>query len=148
MRADEAQAAIVAEAETWLKTPWHHEARVKGAGVDCAMLVAEVFHAVGLIPKVEIQHYPRDYMFHYYEEKILDQMRLYFDEITDGSRLPGDVMIVKYGHTFSHCAIVIAWPKVIHAFAVTKCVEYGSAEESPFRSKEKMFFRARYGDGV
>ena len=27
--------AVVAEAESWLGTPYHHEARIKGHGVDC-----------------------------------------------------------------------------------------------------------------
>jgi cell wall-associated NlpC family hydrolase len=31
------RAAVVAEARSWLGTPFHHQGRVKAAGVDCAM---------------------------------------------------------------------------------------------------------------
>src|SRR5437879_1968913 len=38
--------AVVDEAMTWLKTPFHHRAAVKKAGVDCACLIAEAFNFV------------------------------------------------------------------------------------------------------
>lgn len=38
---------IVAEARTWLCTPFHHQGRVKGAGVDCVGLPAMVAQACG-----------------------------------------------------------------------------------------------------
>jgi cell wall-associated NlpC family hydrolase len=27
--------AVIAEARTWLGTPWHHQASLKGVGCDC-----------------------------------------------------------------------------------------------------------------
>lgn len=42
---------IVAEARTWLNTPWQHQARLRGIGVDCAGLCLGVGWALGLIPK-------------------------------------------------------------------------------------------------
>lgn len=33
----------VAEAITWLGTPYHHQGRVKGVGVDCGTLLCEVY---------------------------------------------------------------------------------------------------------
>lgn len=41
----------VAEAMTWLGTPYHHQGRVKGVGVDCATLLCEVYKEVGLMDK-------------------------------------------------------------------------------------------------
>ena len=55
----EERAAVVAEAMTWLRTPYHHRGRLKGVGTDCAMILAEVFEKVGLIPHIEIEHYPQ-----------------------------------------------------------------------------------------
>ena len=34
--------AVVTEAKTWIGTPFHHAARIKGAGVDCLMLLSRV----------------------------------------------------------------------------------------------------------
>jgi cell wall-associated NlpC family hydrolase len=39
---EDERAAVVAEARTWIKTPWRHMADIKGAGVDCAMLLVRV----------------------------------------------------------------------------------------------------------
>jgi cell wall-associated NlpC family hydrolase len=39
---------IVRIARTWLGTPFHHQGRVKGAGVDCAGLVIGVASELGL----------------------------------------------------------------------------------------------------
>src|SRR5690349_11447583 len=33
------RARLLDEARTWLLTPWHHNARVRGAGVDCGQLL-------------------------------------------------------------------------------------------------------------
>lgn len=39
---------IVIEARKWLDTPFHHQGRLIGVGVDCAGLVVGVAHALGL----------------------------------------------------------------------------------------------------
>lgn len=44
------RADVLAEARTWIDTPFHHQARVKGHGVDCAQLVVAVGVALGLMP--------------------------------------------------------------------------------------------------
>jgi cell wall-associated NlpC family hydrolase len=41
--------AIVVEARRWLGTPWRHQGRVLGVGVDCGGLIVEVGKAVGLL---------------------------------------------------------------------------------------------------
>lgn len=40
--------AIIAEARTWIGTPFVHQGRVKGLGVDCGGLVLGVARALGL----------------------------------------------------------------------------------------------------
>ena len=47
------RAAVVAETCSWLGTPYHDRGRIKGSGVDCAMLPAEIYTAVGLIPPLD-----------------------------------------------------------------------------------------------
>ena len=48
----------VAEAMTWLGTPYHHQGRVKGIGIDCATLLCEVYEVVGLIDHLNPRPYP------------------------------------------------------------------------------------------
>jgi cell wall-associated NlpC family hydrolase len=108
------RAAVVAEALTWLRTPHHHRAAIKGVGVDCAMLPASVYAAVGLIPVQDPDHYAYQWNQHRKTELYLDRVREYATEIS-GPPSAGDLVMFHYGQTFSHGAIVVAWPTVIHA---------------------------------
>jgi len=52
--------SIVTEARSWLGTPFHHQARVKGVGVDCVGLVIGVARNLGLVdPNFDVNCYPR-----------------------------------------------------------------------------------------
>ena len=107
--------AVVQEAESWLGTPYHPHARIKGAGVDCLTFLAEVYAAAGIIePIVDIPFYRTDGMFHQKEETYLNGVLKYGTEII-GPPEPGDAVLFKWGPLFWHGAIVIKWPKLIHA---------------------------------
>jgi len=41
---------IIQEARTWLETPFQHQGRKKGVGVDCVGLVEQVGFSLGLAP--------------------------------------------------------------------------------------------------
>ena len=45
------QQQIVSQARTWLGTPFHHQARLKGVGCDCLGLVVGVVDELGLKDK-------------------------------------------------------------------------------------------------
>ena len=105
---------IVAEARTWLRTPHHHAARVKGAGVDCGLLLAEVYHAAGLTPDVVPEPYVHDWHLHRAEEKYLGIVERFAHRITTPA-LPGDILLFRFGRCISHGAIVVTYPQIIHA---------------------------------
>ena len=108
------RAAVLREAETWLGTPYHHAARIKGAGVDCLTLLAEVYAAAGVIePVAEIPFYRLDFMRHQTDETYLNGLLAHGHEVA--APLPADVVLYKWGRVFSHGAIVVAWPRIIHA---------------------------------
>lgn len=46
---DDTRRAIVAEARTWLNTPYRHQGRRKGHGVDCLGLISGVARSLGLV---------------------------------------------------------------------------------------------------
>jgi NlpC/P60 family putative phage cell wall peptidase len=117
------RAAVVAEARTWLGTPYHHEARVKGprGGVDCAQLLAGVYTGAGLIEPPVIPHYPPDWHLHRSAERYLEIVLAHASEIA-GAPLPGDIALWRFGRCFSHGAIVADWPMVIHAYLGRPCV--------------------------
>ncbi len=105
---------VVAEAITWLGTPYHHHARVKGAGVDCGMFLAEVYETVGVMPHVEPGAYSTDWNLHRSEEKYLTQVEQFAARVDTPQ--PGDIALFKYGRCVSHGAIVVEWPVVIHSY--------------------------------
>ena len=107
MTHDEARAAVVAEATTWIGTPWAHMSRLKGVGVDCANLPIAVYAAVGLIADFDPPPYPRDWHMHRHEERIVPVIERFGREIDPLAARAADLLVFKIGHVFSHCAIVI-----------------------------------------
>lgn len=117
-----ARARAIAAARAWVGTPWHHEAAVKGAGVDCAHLILEVFVAVELIERFKPKHYNPDFMLHRGEEQFMAQVLAYAREVERPE--PGDVILFRQGRVYSHGGIVTqAEPlEIVHAFAPAGCV--------------------------
>jgi cell wall-associated NlpC family hydrolase len=124
----EARASIVDEAMGWLGAEYHHHARIKGVACDCAQLPAAVFEAVGLIPHLEPEYSPQ-WMLHRDEELYLQWVRPYAREITREEVQPGDLAMWKFGRTYSHSAIVIDPPTVIHAVQRCRAVVLGNMDQ-------------------
>ncbi len=129
--------AVIAEAQSWIGTKFHHEGRIKGAGVDCLMLLAEVYERCGIVAHVDPPHYAPDYFMHRDAEQYMEGLLGYAREID--APLPGDVALFKFGRVFSHGAIVIAWPRLIHAYWAIGVV-WGDATGHPLKGREVRFF--------
>ena len=121
---------VCAIARSWLGTPYHHMGRIKGVGVDCAMFPLEVYREAGLIGDVEIPFYPQDWMLHRSEEIYLRIVQQHAAETepaatgsptrpgvgVDGVKVAaGDFVLYRFGRCWSHGAIVLEWPLIIHA---------------------------------
>lgn len=128
------RAAVVAEAKTWLMTPYHHQGRIKGAGVDCAMLLAEVYEAAGVIERVEPEPYPRDWHMHRNEERYLGHVEQFARKV-EGPAKPGDIALFRVGRCLSHGGIVIEWPVIIHAYVTAGFVVLEDVERNEFLGK-------------
>ncbi|WP_018610256.1 C40 family peptidase [Uliginosibacterium gangwonense] len=133
---------IVAEATKWLGTPYHHHARIMGAGVDCAQLLYGVFvEGLGLVPEFEIDAYPADWMMHRSEERFVSYV-LNRAELVDAPQA-GDIALFKWGRCFAHGAIVVNWPTVIHADINAGRVSMDDADQGRFAGREVKFFRVK-----
>jgi NlpC/P60 family putative phage cell wall peptidase len=119
-----ARAAVVAEARSWIGTPYHLGADVKGAGVDCAMILVRVFCDLGLVSPFDPRPYSSDWHLHRSEEVYLRLLLARAREVALGEIGPGDVVLFRYGRCFSHGGIVTrAEPfTMVHAFASTRVV--------------------------
>lgn len=136
--------AVVAEALTWCKTPWHHQARVKGAGVDCGQLLAAVYEATGVLPHVEAGSYPRDFMLNRSEERMLALVLEHAHEVPAPG--PGDIALWRFGRCHSHAAIVTAWPKVIHAYVPAGMVTEDNALTNSRLATHPVRFFSPWGE--
>ena len=113
---------FVDAARSFIGTPYHHEGRIKGVGIDCATLLAECAVEAGLVESLDIPAYPRSWHVHQEEERYTDFIRQFASEV-DRPPLPGDVVVWKFHKAFAHGGIVVEWPTVIHAFIGRGCFE-------------------------
>jgi cell wall-associated NlpC family hydrolase len=125
---EQKRAALVEEAKTWLGTPFHHRAAVKGAGVDCAFFIYATFHAVGLVPELEFPDYSPQWWANRNDEWFIECLEKEGLHEFKGPLEPGDVVVVKYGRVFAHGAIIIDWPKIVHASPLNHRVQIDSVE--------------------
>ncbi|MDO6646734.1 hypothetical protein Q4572_23335, partial [Acinetobacter guillouiae] len=65
----------VDEAITWIGTPYHHQGRIKGVGVDCGTLICEVYEKVGLMDYLDPRPYPPDWHMHQMGERYLEHIK-------------------------------------------------------------------------
>ncbi len=110
------RAMIVAAARSWIGTPYHNCADIKGVGVDCGMLIVRVFVDAGLCAPFDPRPYPADWHLHRGEERYLGFVFERCREIAEPQ--PADVIVLRYGRCYSHGGVVTkARPlTIVHAF--------------------------------
>jgi len=140
----ETRAAIVAEAMSWLRTPFHGDARLKGVGVDCAQFVAAVYMASGAVPKFDTPRYVDQWFMHKTEnqqESLRDFVLQFGKQIEESAVKPGDLVLYKLGHAFAHAAIVVEWPvEIIHAHKLSEMVVRAMPFAADLRGRETQYF--------
>ncbi len=124
------RAEIIAEARTWLGTPYHHQGRVKGVGVDCIGVVGgtalnkgvdgakewandPVLHCYGMTPDPRVLIGACD--------RLLVRIPLH-------TAMPGDVLVMAFEKEPQHFGIItqLAPMMLIHAYrSARRVVENG-----------------------
>jgi cell wall-associated NlpC family hydrolase len=106
---------IVAAAMAWLGTPHINQARIKGIGVDCGMLLIGSLEDAGLVPanSIHIEPYSNEWHLHHSEEWFLRYVEQYCVKVDD--MLPGDFLMFQFGRCLSHAGIYIGKNMLIHA---------------------------------
>jgi NlpC/P60 family putative phage cell wall peptidase len=138
---DELRARVVAEAKSWLGTPYHHHARVKGVGVDCAQLLCAVYEACSCVPHIGLGNYAHDWHLHRGEEAFI------FRLISMGAQETlqpqhGDIAVFRYGRAYSHGGIVVAMPGaalIVHAY-LGRGVILSNQQDEPLRGRTVQFW--------
>jgi cell wall-associated NlpC family hydrolase len=139
----EKRAEIIRAAKEWLGTPYHHHARVKKAGADCAMFPLAVYQECGVLPAT---FQPPEYSMQWHLNR---GDELYLQAITpfciekQGNPLPADFVIFKFGRTFSHGAIVVEWPLIIHSYIPHGVLLGDAIRDGELIGREMKFFEVR-----
>jgi NlpC/P60 family putative phage cell wall peptidase len=112
---------VVREASSWIGTPYHHRACVKGAGADCGTFLIGVARSLGVVPADWMpEFYSVQWHLHRTEE-------LYLGIILEwGARAvalsdvqPGDILVFRWApeQPVSHAGIALADNIMIHTLA-------------------------------
>jgi NlpC/P60 family putative phage cell wall peptidase len=117
MRDELTRAAIVAEARSWLGTPYRHQASLKGVGCDCLGLVRGVWRAlIGDEPE-RAPPYAPDWAEATGAENLAQAAMRNLVPVACAEFQPGDVLLFRWRANFvaKHAAIVTEPDRMIHA---------------------------------
>lgn len=100
---------------TWLGTPHVNQARVKGKGVDCGMLLIASIEDAGIMPKGFMQVKPYSNMWHlsHSNEWFKHYVEEWCEKVTDLQ--VGDFLLYQYGRCISHGGVYIGNGQICHA---------------------------------
>ncbi len=112
---------VVRAARTWLGTPYHHQGRLKGVGVDCAGLLVGVAQELGL-SDFDVMGYTMRPDGESLRRHCDSQMQ----SITRGELAAGDVVLFTFDAHPGHLGILSSPEHLIHAYLPRrKVVEHG-----------------------
>ena len=127
------RAAVIAEARKWLGTPYAPAQDLKGAGVDCGMILVRAFVDSGLVEPFDPRPYSPDWMLHRSEERYLGWVE---DRLTQvQTPKPGDIAVYLYGRVYSHGGLITSTDPltIVHAFVGRR-----SVIEEPVRENAEL----------
>ncbi|HXF89614.1 MAG TPA: NlpC/P60 family protein [Xanthobacteraceae bacterium] len=109
--------AIVAEARSWIGTPYHHQASVKGVGCDCLGLVRGVWRTLYGEEPEAIPPYSRDWA-EAGRETLAEAAARHMRWSSPNRMLPGDVLLFALNERApaKHCAILTEPERMVHSY--------------------------------
>lgn len=138
----EQRAEVVRVARTWVGTRYHHEGRIKGVGVDCGMLLAEVFAEAGLIARPDIKSYSPQFFLHSDDPAYIREIERFAHAVAAPTG-PGDLVVYKLLRQYAHGGIITELEprRIVHAYAPAERVLEGREFEfAKLVAAEKLFY--------
>lgn len=139
MTKEEQRAAAIAEARSWLGTPFRMGQASKGYGVDCGLFLAACYRAAGFELPSDFGLFRSDWHLHTKEERYLAVMERYLLRVD--APAPGDIVLfrLKPHQPFAHAALVINWTRSIHATHRGGVCEFDAARGYPALWEQRFF---------
>jgi NlpC/P60 family putative phage cell wall peptidase len=112
-----ARETIVAEAISWLGTPYRHQASLKGVGCDCLGLLRGVWRGVYGAEPEKAPGYTPDWAEARGDETLANAAARHMSAIAVGDADEGDVVLFRWRANLpaKHCAVLVARDRFIHA---------------------------------
>ena len=108
---------IVAEARSWIGTPYRHQASLKGVGCDCLGLLRGVWRGVMGDEPERAPPYSAGWAESGGAEALLDAARRHLVEVPDRAVEAGDVLLFRFRAHLpaKHCAVATSPDTMVHA---------------------------------
>jgi NlpC/P60 family putative phage cell wall peptidase len=110
------RAAIIAEARSWIGTPYRHQASLKGIGCDCLGLARGVWRSLHGEEPEAIPAYSRDWAEACGEETLATAAGRHMTAVPLAEIRPGDLVLFALNEhaPAKHCAILVAADRMVH----------------------------------
>lgn len=111
------RADIVQAGRSWIGTPYHHQASLKGVGCDCLGLLRGIYREVVGPEPARAPPYRPDWAEAGGAETLLEAARLHLVEIATADAGAGDVLLFRWRERLpaKHCAILTGPGTLLHA---------------------------------
>ena len=148
---------VVSEVLSWIGTPYHKGARLKGVGVDCGLFPLEIFLRAGFLSPSDADELERlapvnqDWFHHAVDEKYLKLVIRHARHVLTAisyptireKALPGCIAVTRHApsgvHHYNHGGIVTQWPRLVHAVS-PRVKEIDVTKDSMWCYREVMIF--------
>lgn len=133
------RADALAEARTWIGTPYRHQASCKGAGTDCLGLIRGIWRALYGGEPVAIPPYTPDWSEPSRDEVLMRTARTLLTHVERPE--PGDVLLFRMRDkgVAKHLGVLATSETFIHAYSGHGVVE--SSLSAPWRRRIAGTFR-------
>ena len=117
----EVRERALAEAMSWIGTPYQHQASVRGVGCDCLGLVRGVWRALYGDEPEAVGPYRADWAEVTGQERLLAAAQRWLVEIPMETAQPGDVLLFRMSPeaAVKHCGLIShdgQTPRIVHAY--------------------------------
>ena len=117
MAEDAVRQAVLAEARTWIGTPYRHQASLRGSGCDCLGLVRGVWRALYTHEPEAVPAYSATWAEAGKTETLLNAATRHMQPLAIADAMPGDLLVFRWRvHVpAKHVGIMSGPARMIHA---------------------------------
>jgi cell wall-associated NlpC family hydrolase len=140
---------LVAEARSWIGTPYVRKGMIKKVGCDCGTFMFAVYRSCGLIPDEEIGVFSDDWWANTTDEKYMKRILRHASKVAQAisyptlEARPGNIVLSRHSDhalALSHGGIVTRWPMLIHAVGDPGVEETDATKHEMWCFREVLIF--------